>query len=62
MRSAVRTACYAFVTHFPRIAAFFAYPVMMLAMELLGVAALCYKAKGREDVYEGILRYLEEVT
>lgn len=62
MRTTIRTVIYWLITRFPRVAAWFAWPVLMIALETLAAAALCYKAKGRTDVYEGIVRYLEEVT
>lgn len=38
------------------------WPLLWLGLELLGLAAVCYRLAGRMDVHDGIIRYLEEVS
>lgn len=38
------------------------WPFLKASLELMGMAAVCYKLAGRQDVHDGIIRYLEEVS
>lgn len=38
------------------------WPFLRASLELMGLAAVCYRLAGRQDVHDGIVKYLEEVS